>query len=145
MIIELNFTLFSTNSGFFFFQTLHISNIFHEEKNFRWMYLFVRQVLRIKNVEESLFYGHLIDALGKALSAMDEVWADDWTVPTDISLNTVDDWRFSRFVFSVSIGQRSNGESKEGSWIPRHTLTDESCVFIEDDASLDPTANLGGG
>jgi hypothetical protein len=54
-------------------QTLHISNIFHDEKNFRWMYLFVRQVLRIKNIEESLFYGHLIDALSKAMSVLDEV------------------------------------------------------------------------
>ncbi|OQV21760.1 putative Huntingtin [Hypsibius exemplaris] len=52
--------------------TLHISNIFHDEKNFRWMYTFVRQVLRIKNVEESLFYGHLIDALGKSLSVIEE-------------------------------------------------------------------------
>lgn len=35
--------------------------------------LFVKQVLRIKGLEDSLFYGHLLDALGRVLSALDEV------------------------------------------------------------------------
>ena len=67
------FTYGSSCYGSSVLQTLHLSSIFYEEKNSRWMLLFVKQVLRIKGIEESLFYGHLLEILGKALCVLDDV------------------------------------------------------------------------
>ncbi|XP_055345689.1 huntingtin-like [Paramacrobiotus metropolitanus] len=52
--------------------TILLSNIFHDQKNFGWMFSLVRQIVRLKNAEDSMFYGHMMDAVGKVASVMDE-------------------------------------------------------------------------